>query len=303
MGRKLVVPGLSLTDLTAPKIVTIDQIESAGSLLLVEPMHPTMQWAAGVPANGASLPNLLWETAAAVYGEGTQTSLAMTLGYAGMTGATGLVERTSKGGLHGIVSQADAMTEVSGSPYLQMVLDAHFRKWQRLHPTNDLFVSLWGRVTRPYRAGTIGSYTGLGGTTILSLRTGGSNQRITRGNKNGANEMLGGRNNAENISGPAIVNAASSSWLTAPATDTSVASNLITVGNAGDNNAYHAPPNTARARWASWVIYRLYIEDLTVSGRSYTEVDAIDNALYEKHVLTAGGRYYGDTWTDPATLP
>lgn len=29
---------------------------------------------------------------------------------------------------------------------------------------------------------------------------------------------------------------------------------------------------------------------------------AIDHALYTTHVLTAGGRYYGDTYTDPATV-
>lgn len=33
------------------------------------------------------------------------------------------------------------------------------------------------------------------------------------------------------------------------------------------------------------------------------EVDAIDHALYTSHVLTAGGRYFGDTFTDPATIP
>ena len=53
----------------------------------------------------------------------------------------------------------------------------------------------------------------------------------------------------------------------------------------------------------SWILYRTYVEDLSVSGRTYAEVDALDYALYEKHVLTADGRYYGDTYTDPATLP
>lgn len=48
---------------------------------------------------------------------------------------------------------------------------------------------------------------------------------------------------------------------------------------------------------------RAYVEDLTVSGRTYAEVDAIDHALYTKEVLTPGSRYYGDTFTDPATIP
>jgi hypothetical protein len=41
----------------------------------------------------------------------------------------------------------------------------------------------------------------------------------------------------------------------------------------------------------------------TVSGRTYEQVAAIDQALYTKEVLTAGGRYYGDTYTNPTTIP
>ena len=52
----------------------------------------------------------------------------------------------------------------------------------------------------------------------------------------------------------------------------------------------------------SRAVYRMYIEDLTVSGRTYAQVDAIDYAQFTKDVLTVGGRYYGDTYTDPTTL-
>jgi hypothetical protein len=73
----------------------------------------------------------------------------------------------------------------------------------------------------------------------------------------------------------------------------------LSVGNGGSINA----SGTAKESAPSVVFYRTYLEDLTVSGRTYAEVDALDVALYTKHVLTTGGRYYGDTYTDPATIP
>lgn len=71
---------------------------------------------------------------------------------------------------------------------------------------------------------------------------------------------------------------------------------------AGASNPFNAIGGI-RERLSSSIFYRAYIEDLTVSGRTYAEVDAIDYALYTKEVLTPGGRYYGDTYTDPATIP
>lgn len=59
---------------------------------------------------------------------------------------------------------------------------------------------------------------------------------------------------------------------------------------------------TYRNKQNSVILYRAYIEDLTVSGRTYAEVDALDYALYQA-AFAAGGRYFGDTYTDPVTLP
>jgi len=51
------------------------------------------------------------------------------------------------------------------------------------------------------------------------------------------------------------------------------------------------------------VLYRLYIEDLTVSGRSYADVDALDLLGYQQQVLSPEGRYSADTiLTNPATV-
>lgn len=46
----------------------------------------------------------------------------------------------------------------------------------------------------------------------------------------------------------------------------------------------------------SYILYRMYLEDLTVSGRTYAQVDAIDYAMWQT-AFSAGGKFYGDTFT------
>lgn len=72
----------------------------------------------------------------------------------------------------------------------------------------------------------------------------------------------------------------------------------------GQYGATFAPSSGANpyVNPGAFLFYRAYIEDLTVSGRSYAAVDALDYAEYTKQVTTAGGRYYADTYTDPATI-
>lgn len=51
----------------------------------------------------------------------------------------------------------------------------------------------------------------------------------------------------------------------------------------------------------SLIIYRVYIEDLNSSGRTYEQVKAIDDAEFNK-AFGVGGRFYGDSWSDPMTV-
>ncbi|MCF6764112.1 hypothetical protein, partial [Pseudomonas fragi] len=51
----------------------------------------------------------------------------------------------------------------------------------------------------------------------------------------------------------------------------------------------------------SRIIYRAYGEDLTVSGRNYAEVEALDYALFLE-AFAPGGKFYGDTFTSPSAL-
>jgi hypothetical protein len=65
-GLQLKLP-TSFTD-TTRAILRDDPVLAAGSLLLLDYAHPARPLAAGVPANGALLPNLAFSTAAAMIG-------------------------------------------------------------------------------------------------------------------------------------------------------------------------------------------------------------------------------------------
>ena len=62
------------------------------------------------------------------------------------------------------------------------------------------------------------------------------------------------------------------------------------------------PLSSATANKAvDFVLYDFYLEDLTVSGRNFADVDALFAA---KHAQIHGtnGRFVGDTWRDPASI-
>jgi hypothetical protein len=69
-------------------------------------------------------------------------------------------------------------------------------------------------------------------------------------------------------------------------------------------NTYNAAVLSSRnGHWPSWVVYRFYVEDLTVSGRSLATVYALDQAALAAAFAT-GGRYNGDAVvTNPSSLP
>ncbi len=286
MGRKIVLTGTTLTDMTAPKLATVDAIESSGSMLLIEPMHPTAQWAAGVPSNGATFQNLYDPL-------GLGNASFEEVG-AIENGVKGKIERSTKGGLHIIVSQANALADGDGARikmsaallahvYANLGHDYYISAWDRLTRANPNIASA---STRDYNtANTISVGIAHAAPTVWNVVSGSSLGSRVLGNTVGARFANVGADGAVMASSTAMNGAGLPSW-GAP---------WFTY-----NQAVRASRN---GFWTSFVFYRLYIEDMTVSGRTYAEVDAIDHALYTKEVLTPGGRYYGDTFTDPATIP
>lgn len=287
-GRVFIIPGLSFNNPDAPKLVFVDPIESSGSLVLIEPMNTAAPWAAGVPANGTTVGNLMSEFAGKL---GIATpAVAATIYNVGMTGPQGLLERTSKGGLQGITSKTTSPAAGNG---FSMELSPPLKAYLIANPTHKYFVSLWRKVTRP---GSIEQFSGVhnasGGTNNHLYILGADLSRpLDAGTTFGGARVIN-----RNAVGASLLNIAANGWLGGvPALGTTMARAC----------SWGAVPGVigATSNLVSSVFYRFYIEDLTVSGRSYAEVDAIDYAQFDKHVLTAGGRYFGDTHTDPAVLP
>lgn len=309
-GRLILLNDVEITNTAAPKVIRYDKLESEGSLVLFEPANPYGAMAGA--DNGAAVKNIVSPIAAGLHSGAWDSQLTLS----NIDGVTkGLVERTEKGGLHFVISQDESLLDGVDLPAAAIAWPAAFRAYIYNNPENHIYISTWSMVTRGHKGGTLsygGIDFGVGGSGLMEFITGGLNQRSVFGNvasPTNSTNTLGSRMSSTVSVGTKFNNHATSKFSSGnPANATSVSSVGIAAGNAGNRNPYHHSPGgptgvTMRSRWESWILYRLYVEDLTVSGRTYAEVDALDHALYEREVLTPGGRYYGDTYTDPATLP
>lgn len=285
MGRKLIITGTKLTNLSAPRIAEIDKIESPGSLMLIDPTHPHNPWPAGLPsANGATLPNVLGKFATALAGPGTDVTQVAIKGW---TGGEGLLERTAKGGIHGIISPTVATTATNFNLSLTDAAEAYVLA----NPTHKFYISTWRRDTK---------LDSPAGTTVQwyfthSIGAGGNYLNYGR-----TDTIIGGtvRSTSRTLA-PVISSGTWDKWTGGAPTQVN---QLSTVMFPFGQNSF-AYDSTIVRRSGARVYYRAYVEDLTVSGRTAEQVDAIDYALFSKEVLTPGGRYYGDTFTDPVTIP
>lgn len=282
-GLKLTIP-TKFTDASLPVYKT-DPLLVDGSLLLVDPTHPADPWAAGLPVDNQLISNLASEQASSLLvGEVNPTFIN-----GGFTDSTmGKLERTAKGGIHGIISQAkeaSLISTIKGGIQFPEAL------WQYVknNPTHQYYFSTWEKVTRQPVTNKfpVQAIIGGGSTTNNYLFV---FQNSTRPLSSQADKFLGGKGNI--------------------AETQSKVRNIAVNGVTGDMNVVTTPRGDsmgwgrfrgAATGYFSWVFYRVYMEDLTVSGRTYAEVDAADTALFTEQ-FAAGGRYNGDTFTDPATI-
>lgn len=274
----------TFTDAALPTVPNPDPILTAGSLLLIDPTNPQEPWDAGVPTSGLTVPNLAWAPAATAIGSGTKATLAATF-VDDLSAANGLVERSTKGGLHGIIKhQAFTTTEQA---YLSQ---GAVHAYMTANPTNDYYMSLWGYLTRD------DTYTATGGALRMAgieTSTFGDSMLIRRQSSALAlqptTNRIGSRLATRDLA-PFLVTGAVSQLTGTPST-----SETLVRWQFGSSEG-------GQVKMPSYVMYRFYVEDLTVSGRSYAEVDALDLSLYTAAVTTSGGRYEGDTFTDPLTI-
>lgn len=277
MVAEIMVQGFEL-DSSIP-IPPIDPILTAGTLWLFD---AGASWPSGVPANGGTVPNLAWEQAATVLGSGTEISLALPVVNAFVGGTDGKIERTTKGGSH--VSNARAGQTMAH--YLSIQMPAAIRNYVQANPAHPSYTSLWMRITV---AGT--------GTSLLhTVMRIGENGSIFKhayqentsslsfaGNPTTAGKLLGRRTSITPMSATALINHAYTDY--------------VPVGTLGQAITYQGPLSSTDVNQSpSTIIYRGVYEDLTLSGRTYADVDAQDAELFAQ-AFAVGGRYAGDTFS------
>jgi hypothetical protein len=292
MGIRTVLP-LNFTNNSLPKN-RADSLITDGSLMLIDFGRESTAPRASAPAHGASLKNLAWNTAAAVIGAGDETTLAATFEDT-LVGqpAMGLIERSSKYGIHVIASQSanDTASRHGGISIPSQIL-GHIRANL---PSHSIYVSIWGRLTRIATAsadaiGYIGDVVN-GNNCAVSFY-----KQPARAPADGSTALVGAMATpATNTTGNFFRAICADEWTATKPT----LGNTIGKFWFGQQGVY---AGFQRNGAASGIWYRFYIEDLTVSGRSYADTVAADKALFDA-AFAPGGRFADDTFTAPSTIP
>lgn len=283
MTLALVSP-VTFTDSTLP-LFPLEVVP--GTILLLEPSRsPTF---AGVPATGAAVPDLAGNLAGA----------GGILQYTNMTGTTGKVERTTKGGIHAIKTASSVFA------YAGITINQATLQYILNNIGHKFFFSVWGRYTRaglsPSDAHFAFSFSNTPGTSQLLVAAmpdatvyPGATLQGTK--KFPAGSVVSPASPTEIYSAASVQGYTGSVDKTAAQAEAGRMCDMFGVGSFG-------PFNPGNGNAASKVFYRAFIEDITVSGRSFAQLSAIDYGFFVTHVQTTGGRYFGDTFTDPATIP
>lgn len=276
-GQKIVLSGVTFTDTTLP-VLRADGILSAGSLVLFDLGHSQGK-ITGVPITGTPIPNIAYAEAAAILGSGNASTLAGSF-LNNAQAADALFERTTKLGLQGIYSQINQTTNGRGA---QINMANPIRDYMIANKTHLFYISLWARRTRAaigdqrfMEVGSGGSYLGFMSRSAITSKVVGSSKQI------------GGLNTVANRIVAMTAQAGSADTVSA------VASSMI-FGNIGSGTAL-------QNQCASDIFYRGYCEDLTVSGRTFAQVEAIDEALWTA-AFASGGKFNNDVYTDPSAFP
>ncbi|KZF01650.1 MULTISPECIES: hypothetical protein [unclassified Rhodococcus (in: high G+C Gram-positive bacteria)] len=287
---------------SGPVVPDTDSRLHSGSLLLLDVMHSSAPLAAGVPADASLIPNIAHtQAAAAIGGSPTEAALAGIFKTNALTGSVGLLERSSKGGIHAIVTQGTLALSAGGAAIL---VPTAIRQYMFDNPTHGIYMSQWTNRTRAqtlttgttnFKFAISASSSALANYKLGHVSLGSQSERPT----SASGTFLGKRTGVSgNEVGSQFVNSASNGWTgTAP-------TSLATLSAYGFNvGSPLTSPTTNRqaSGFSSEIFYACYIEDLTVSGRTYAEVDALDQAAFTAAFGT-GGRYNGDTYTAPSTI-
>jgi len=288
----------AVTDLTMSKLY-VDGIMSKGSLYLMDLSH-SLGYDNGVtaPINGTLIPNIAWEAATDIIGSGDRNSLSSLMN-SSINGTTGKLEVTGKKGLHSIFSQTAHLSQ----HFIKIPVPLAIRTQMYSNPSHRYYFSTWRRRTRAVVTSNPSNYAhvGLGFTNTSNyflLDYWHSdlyfNPASPATQNKGQRGMIAG-NALETF----IKNNAFEGSVGSPTVTTSDLNWYFFANGSGGIASFNA--NDAVNKAPSMILYRTYLEDLTISGRTYAEVDALDKVMYDA-AFAVGGKFHGDTFTAPATI-
>lgn len=301
-----------------------------GSLALFKPSFSARNLSA-VPASGGSVYNVAWQQAAALIPGGTETNLASTVNYVGMTGARGLLEITSKGGLHALKSQSADQSgdyfRVNASPLIRDYLFNNASLYTATPTGRKYAASIWIQYTRLANPTT----TPL---PLLSMINGNYAQFLLQMENVAANPVAEGPTHLDSPGYQQLgltyrgMNMPRGWRTTKPANSSAV---LIEQFSVGGDQKYLTP---ALNKSFSAVCYQSHIVDLDAAGLTAAQWLFFDQCLYQCAISTSiagwltlnpdaeavikaikpglnlaavwfayGGKLAGDTFTAVASLP
>jgi hypothetical protein len=210
-------------------------------------------------------------------------------------GTKGKIERTTKGGLHVIVSQVQSLASGDGAG---ITFDSAILSYLQANPSHSYYLSLWYNITR---------------VDPSTSPTNDYSEMVSIGMNNSTATMIAALMGtgqffpASNLGVQAVTNALglalASIGAASPAGTPSTFGRAAAWGAATASGYNAAVLSSRNGHWPSWAYYRTYLEDLTVSGRTYATVRALDVAA-QATAFASGGRYNGDTIpTAPSTIP
>lgn len=278
-GIKLTIPG-AFTDNTLPVLRADSVLPARGALLLLDATSPAGPWPSGI-ANNTVLPNVAGDQAQALTGTRSNGRIE----YAGSVFS---LSRSSKGGIKVTPATADP---VALGNYFRVTAN-DLRDYLHRNTNHGYFMSQWGRPgTVPAPAANTPHFTaayGNGGSGLLAALTrNGTNLGTYPNTGLGPDKFLGSVGGALQDNKPYLHQLGVSGWY---GVVPELAGGLVTQpfmwGRTGWGPSEHVP--------ITHTFYRAYLEDLTVSGRTFAQAAAADLEAYTREVLTPGGRYYGD---------
>lgn len=276
---------------TLPRVYRADPALTDGSLILIDFAHSqgySPDDLTKVPANGEVIPNIARAIAADMIG-GVAADMDLAWEF-NASASQVIMERTAKGMLHGMVSQINLTATVAGNIAIPAAIRQHIFD----HQDHGFYLSAWTVLTRT----SANSATRL--VNVGSSLTAANNYLGSMGNTSlfpaaGNSHLLGRRLSPD----PVTVGEQSYRSMAAlgfNGTPPASASGFARLLSFGRTAGFTSISNG----FASWAIGRLALIDLTVAGKTWEEVDAIDRAMFDA-AITVGGKFHGDSWSDPAT--